>query len=177
MESIDFKEDLIQACKNRDRRAQKELYHTYADAMYNVAYRLVNNDEDARDVLQQAFIDVFRSLEHYKFKSTPGAWIKRIVINRSLTFIKKKNKVQIVEFEDYHEETADGELDSYENFQVEEVKRAIADLPEGYRTVLNLYLVEGYDHKEIGEILSVSEATSKSQYSRAKKKLRRLLEK
>ena len=167
-----MRHDLIEACKRFDRKAQWTLYHDYADAMYNVAFRMVRDEEEAQDVLQNAFADIFRNLRKFKYESTPGAWIKRIVVNKALTLIKSKKKQNIVPLEEDHTmiyETGQ-EIDS--EFDIEKIKKAIDLLPDGYRTVLTLYLIEGFDHKEIAQILSISEATSKSQYSRAKSKLR-----
>ena len=176
MDQLDLRSDLIEACKRRDRLAQKELYMSYADAMYNVACRIVKNEEDAQDVLQNAFIEVFRNLEGFKYQSTPGAWIKKIVINKALTFLKKKKKI---DYSALPEENAEHQEDDHpvlhDSIKFELIKSAINDLPDGYRTVLVLYLLEGYDHKEIGHILGISEMTSKSQFSRAKKKLRHML--
>lgn len=168
-----MRRDLIEACKRSDRKAQWTLYHDYADAMYNVAFRMVREEEGAQDVLQNAFTDIFKNLGSFKYESTPGAWIKRIVVNKALTFIKKKKRERLISLEEehasYYEEK---EQHSEPEYNLQEVKMAIERLPDGYRTVLTLYLIEGFDHKEIAEVLGISEATSKSQYSRAKKTLR-----
>ena len=158
--------------------AQKSLYQSYADAMYNVACRIVRNEADAQDVLQNAFIEVYRNLDQYRYQSTPGAWIKKIVVNKSLTFLKKKNKnvFSNLEIEDVKQIEESDSMPS-PVLEIHKVKSAIDELPDGYRTVLNLYIIEGYDHGEISQILGISEATSKSQYSRAKKKLRTILSK
>ncbi len=177
MDQLDLRQDLIEACKRQDRRAQKELYMSYADAMYNVAFRIVKNEEDAQDVLQNAFIEVFRNLEGFKYESTPGAWIKRIVVNKALTFLKRKKRMDFSMLtEEKTQYQDDDDFVVPDSIKFELIKSAINDLPDGYRTVLVLYLLEGYDHKEIGQILGISEMTSKSQYSRAKKKLRLILE-
>lgn len=150
---------------------------SYADAMYNVAFRIVKNEEDAQDVLQNAFIEVFRNLEGFKYESTPGAWIKRIVVNKALTFLKRKKRMDFSMLtEEKTQYQDDDDFVVPDSIKFELIKSAINDLPDGYRTVLVLYLLEGYDHKEIGQILGISEMTSKSQYSRAKKKLRLILE-
>lgn len=172
-----MRRDLIEACKRFDRKAQRALYHDYADAMYNVAYRMVRDEEGAQDVLQIAFTDIFRNLGSFKYESTPGAWIKRIVVNKALTFIKKKKKLSIVSLEEEHSSIPEAENSYVPEYNVNQVKEEIDKLPDGYRTVLTLYLIEGFDHKEIAQVLSISEATSKSQYSRAKSKLRMALAK
>lgn len=144
--------------------------------MFNVAYRIVNNTEEAEDVLQEAFVSAFKNLDSYRGDSTFGAWLKRIVINRAINCLKKKRMERLPEDEhwDVKEEEA---VDEFENFPftVEQVRGAIEKLPDGYRAVLSLYLLEGYDHGEIGEIMGITESTSKSQFNRSKKKLKELL--
>jgi RNA polymerase sigma factor (sigma-70 family) len=145
--------------------------------MYNVGLRIVNNTDEAEDVLQEAFISAFKNLDHYRGDATFGAWLKRIVVNKAINYVKKRRMERFPDDEkwDVKEET---ETDEFENFpfSVEKVKSAIASLPDGYRTVLSLYLLEGYDHGEIAEILGITESTSKSQFNRSKKKLKELLE-
>lgn len=135
---------------------------------------MVNNRMDAEDVLQNAFVEVFRGIKSYKGKSTIGAWIKRIVINNNIDFLKKK-RIYFEEINDRTEVKVEEELPDASVYDISTVKHNITLLPDGYRVVLSLYLLEGYDHKEISGILDVTEATSKSQYSRAKKKLRELI--
>jgi len=145
--------------------------------MYNVGYRIVNNEEEAEDVLQEAFISAFNSLQHYRGDSTFGAWLKRIVINKAINQLHKK-KLERIPDDDRWDVKEEEEVDALEGypFTVEKVKEAIKRLPDGYRSVLSMYLFEGYDHAEIGEVLGISESTSKSQFNRAKKKLKELLE-
>lgn len=146
--------------------------------MFNVDYRIVNDAVEAEDVLQEAFISAFNSLESYRGESTFGAWLKRIVVNKAINHLNKRKPERLPEDErfDVIEEPVTDVLEGYP-FTVERVRKAIESLPDGYRSVLSLYLLEGYDHGEIGEILSISESTSKSQFNRAKKKLKELLEK
>jgi RNA polymerase sigma-70 factor (ECF subfamily) len=142
--------------------------------MFNVGYRIVNNEAEAEDVLQEAFISAFRSLEHYRGDASFGAWLKRIVINKAINVIKQRRTEPLPEA-DF--DVADDVWDEKEfPFSVDQVRRAIEALPDGYRSVLSLYLLEGYDHAEIAGILGISESTSKSQFNRSKKKLRELLE-
>ena len=145
--------------------------------MYNVGYRIVRDQEEAEDVLQEAFISAFRNLELYRSESTFGAWMKRIVVNKAINQLKKKRMERFPDDErwDIREEETVDEFEGYP-FTVDKVKKAIGQLPEGYRLVLSLYLMEGYDHSEISEILGITESTSKSQLNRSKKKLRELLE-
>ena len=169
--------DLIDRCRQGDRAAYYELYKLYSRSMYNVGYRIVNNQEEAEDVLQEAFISAFSNLENYRGDSAFGAWLKRIVINKAINHLKKK-KMERLPDNDRWDVKEEEEVDFEEGFPftVEKVKGAIEKLPDGYRSVLTMYLFEGYDHAEIGEVLSISESTSKSQFNRAKKKLKEILE-
>jgi len=128
-------------------------------------------------VLQEAFTSAFRNLHHYRGDSTFGAWLKRIVINKAINYLHKRKAERMPEDErwDVHEEEEENILEGFP-FSVEQVRSAIERLPDGYRSVLSLYLLEGYDHAEIGEIMGITESTSKSQFNRAKKKLKDLLE-
>jgi RNA polymerase sigma factor (sigma-70 family) len=144
--------------------------------MFNVSMRIMQNREEAEDILQDAFVDVFTKLESFRGDSTFGAWFKRIVINKSLNAIKKK-KVLTTELENVAEATEDEEVqeESQFNYTVDQVRSAVELLPEGYRIVFTLFMFEGYSHKQIAAELDVTESTSKSQYNRAKKKIRHLL--
>lgn len=168
-----FYDEVVERCKNGDMRCYETLYQQYAKAMFNTSLRIVNNSSDAEDVLQEAFMDAFRSLNDFNYKSTFGAWLKRIVINKSINTLRRR-KVDPVDIET----TSAGELpnddsldEQHIQLKVAEVKKAVALLPNGYRTVLTLYLFEGYDHEEIAEILRISESTVRTQYHRAKHKL------
>lgn len=168
--------DLIEQCRQGNREAFYRLYKLYARSMYNVSYRIVNNTGEAEDALQEAFISAFRNLHYYRGDASLGSWLKRIVVNKSINAIKKNRTEQLpdnAEF-DVPDRTEDQERDF--PFSVEKVRKAMASLPDGYRSVISLYLVEGYDHGEIAEILGISESTSKSQFNRSKKKIREILE-
>ena len=168
--------DLVEACKKGDQRAQFELYRLYNAAMYNTTLRIVGDSDDAEDVMQEAFLKAFTKLDSYRGEVSIGAWLKRIVINKALDFLRlKKEKLsledagEIGEIVDEPGDTGDVE------YKAEEIKKAIDKLPEGYRIVLSLILLEGYDHEEVSGILNISNATSRTQYHRAKKKLIELL--
>ncbi|HMQ01056.1 MAG TPA: sigma-70 family RNA polymerase sigma factor [Cyclobacteriaceae bacterium] len=165
---------LIEQCRAGERHAFKQLYELYAKGMYNVCYRIVRDEDDAHDVLQEAFISAFHHLGSYRAESSFGAWLKRIAVNKAINFLRKKRELALNDDEDFDvmEEESQTEPDLH---SIERIKRAIALLPEGYRLVLSLYLLEGYDHKEIAEILNISESTSKSQFNRSKKKLKEIL--
>ncbi|MEO9964927.1 MAG: RNA polymerase sigma factor [Reichenbachiella sp.] len=165
---------LVEAAKRHDQSAQFELYNLYVKAMLNVSFRIVNDRDEAEDVIQESFVNVFKNIDKYRGDSTFGAWVKRIVINASINILKKRRMDQV------DVEQAGGVIDDAyeveeESLSVPAIKSAILELPEGFRTVLTLYMLEGYDHKEIGEVLGISESTSKSQFNRAKKKLRVIL--
>lgn len=168
--------DIIERCKRGNRPAQFELYRLYSRAMYNVCLRMVRNELDAEDILQHSFTDVFTKLYTFRYQSSIGAWIKRIMVNNCINFMKRK-RMRFDELEERHTANlADkgGKVET-SKLNVKAINEAIYKLPDGYRVVFSLYTMEGYDHKEIAQILNISEATSKSQYSRAKKKLRDML--
>ena len=165
---------LIEECRKGNSRAQFRLYNQYAKAMYNIAYRMLNNREDAEDILQETFVDCFRNINSFRFESTFGAWLKRILINKCINHLQKKridltltDELPNIGYEEEDETVYD----------ISKITRGIEMLPDGYRVILSLYLLEGYDHSEISQILGISESTSKSQYSRAKEKLRSQLAK
>jgi RNA polymerase sigma-70 factor (ECF subfamily) len=168
--------DIVEACKQGDRQAQFELYRLYGKAMYNVCLRMVKNETDAEDLLQNSFVDIFTKLDSFRFQSSIGAWIKRIVINNCINFLKKR-RIQLEELDvERHDHSSPATTPPVQiGLNVEVIKKAMLELPDGYRVVFTLYLLEGYDHKEIGEILGVTEATSKSQYSRARRKLQDII--
>ena len=167
-------DDVIAQCLAGDSGAQHQLYNLYAKAMYNICYRMTNDVDEAADVLQEAFISAFKNLNSYKGTASFGAWLKKIVVNKSINHIrsKKMNLVPLEEIEPVSEDVINDE-DLY--LDIERIKSGIELLPDGYRVVFSLYLLEGYDHKEISQILGITESTSKSQYNRAKAKLRKLL--
>lgn len=168
---------LIASCLKGNRTAQHMMYKRYCDAMYNVCYRMVGTEAEAEDVLQESFLDVFKNLDSFRAESSLGAWIKRIVVNHCLNHLKRRKIV----FEEMKEQYGDSIYDEPEEddeetfYEVKRVKSAIMKLPDGYRQVLTLYLLEGYDHGEIANILGIQETGSKSQYSRARTKLKEIL--
>jgi RNA polymerase sigma factor (sigma-70 family) len=169
-------QELVEACLQGDRRAQHALYTNYCKAMYNVCLRMVKNPADAEDMLQGAFIHVFRHLKSFRGDATLGAWIKRITINTCINFLKKR-RLELTDIDDKLQQIPadDQREDGSPSLEVHRIKEAMNRLPDGYRVVFSLYLLEGYDHKEIAQILGITEATSKSQYSRAKSRLRQMI--
>lgn len=166
--------NLIEKSKLGNRKMQYKLYSLYVDAMFNVSIRIVKIKEDAEDVVQDSFVDAFKNLESFKYESTFGSWLKRIVINKSINYLKVK-RIPLVALEDQEYWIQDEEEIKPEQLDISKIKNAIQKLPNGYQTIINLYLIEGYDHNEIGDILEISVSTSKSQYHRAKKKLIQLI--
>jgi RNA polymerase sigma factor (sigma-70 family) len=168
--------DLVKACKRGDRKAQFEIYRLYHAAMYNTALRIVGDPDDAEDVMQEAFLKAFIKLRTYRGEVSFGAWLKRIVVNKSLDFLRlKKERIPLEEAGEIEMYVEEGPEYLEEMPAAETIKKAIYSLPEGYRIVLSLILLEGYDHEEVSEILGISNATSRTQYHRAKKKLVDLL--
>ena len=161
---------LVEECKNGHSGSQYKLYSLYVDAMYNIAMRILGNKEDAEDVVQDSFVDAFRNLNGFNYNSTFGAWLKRIVINKSINSLKAK-RIPVVPMDGHEFHLYDEPQENTNTVDIKKVKLGIGELPNGYGQIINLYLIEGYDHNEIGEILGITASTSKSQYHRAKKKL------
>lgn len=141
--------------------------------MYSVSVRIVNDVMEAEDVMQEAFLSAFKKIKTYKGEVSFGAWLKRIVVNHSLDYLKKK-KVQFEEINERTTQIEDYQMAAHE-VDAKVLKAAIQDLSDGYRVVLSLYLIEGYDHEEISQILGISNSASRTQLLRAKNKLRELL--
>jgi len=173
-----FQIDIIEKCKQNNRAAQVQLYNQYCDGMFAVAMRFVKDTMEAEDIVQEAFIKAFTKLHQYKAEVTFGAWLKRIVINKSIDLLKSKRQ-HMLELDEVHLKVVDS---SYENewlvddiITLEDVKEAINKLPDKYQYVVMLYLIEGYDHQEIAEILDITEVASRTQLSRGKAQLKDIL--
>ena len=168
---------VIDACKNNDAKAQMQLYDLYCDAMYTVALRYVKDSFTAEDVMQEAFIKAFKSMDSYKEEVTFGAWLKRIVINQSIDYLKKR-KLELISI---NEETTTLVDDDHDNWNVastisyQDIVNCIQQLKEKYRIVLTLFLLEGYDHGEISQILGISEVSSRTHLLRGKKQVQEQL--
>ena len=167
-------EELIQGCLNLDPTAQKQLYEKYSAKMFGVCLRYVKDYNEAEDVLITAFMKVFDRLVQYKGQGSFEGWIRRVTINEALTFLRKNRNMYLeVEIEKVDREP---EFQKLENeLEVEDLLNMVKRLPEGYRTVFNLYAIEGYTHKEIAKKLEINVNTSKSQLSRARKLLQKYL--
>lgn len=164
-------QSLVENSKSGDRTAQYQLYELYVDAMYNVSMRFLGVKEDAEDIVQESFVDAFRNLDTFKYESSFGSWLKRIVINKSINHLKvKRLPLAAMDNHEYHL-TEEVECEQVDAMDILKVKLGIEKLPDGYKQIINLYLLEGFDHNEISDVLGITTSTSKSQYHRAKKKL------
>jgi RNA polymerase sigma-70 factor (ECF subfamily) len=173
---INIHQDVIDACKAGDRNAQFRIYKLYYKAMYNTSLRIVNDTMEAEDIMQESFLQAFRRIESYTGEGSFGSWLKRIVTNKSLDAIRKrKNTVSIeddnLEFPDIAEENREEEI----VLQVAVVKEAIAELPEEYRIIITLFLIERYSHEEISGMLNISNNLSRTRLVRAKQKVLKIL--
>lgn len=166
-------EILVQRCLEGDPSAYRELYDRYARAMYNTSLRILNSTADAEDVLQEAFTDAFQQLAKFEQRSTFGAWIKQIVVYKSIALLKKR-RIAFVDME-AGDVAADEPGEENNWYTVDRIRAAIQELPDGYRTVLTLYLFEGFSHEEIADSLGIAHTTARSQYARARQKLLNLL--
>lgn len=175
-ENIEIHSKLIKTARKGDQQSMYRLYKLYVQAMYNTCVRMVSNQYDAEDIIQESFVKAFKNLDSFRGESSFGSWLKRIVINQSITFIKSK-KLEITDFDNLQIVIDEPEKSNFPEIEPGKIHESIKTLPEKARVVLNLYLLEGYRHKEIAEILDISESTSKSQYLRAKQLLREKLEK
>lgn len=166
---------LIEKCKVNDSRAQMQLYDLYCKAMFNTAFNFIKDDDIAQDIMQEAFIKAFKKIESYTGEASFGSWLKRIVINQSLDWLKKK-KVETIELKEevaYLPNDEPWEVDT--ETSLAQIYKCIEELPQKCKNVVKLYLLEGYDHQEVAQILEISEVASRSQLSRGKSKLKELL--
>jgi len=166
-------QDIIDQCREGNEKAQFQLYKLYYKGMFSICLRMINDEMEAEDVMQEAFLSAFKKINTYKGEVSFGAWLKKIVINRSLDHLKKK-KVKFQEINERTTEIEDYQMETKE-VNLHAIKNAIQNLPDGYRVILSLYLIEGYDHEEISQILGISNSNSRTQFLRSKNKLRELL--
>jgi len=166
---------LIDGCIKRDRKAQKALYNKYSNRMLAVCLRYVGDMEDARDLLQEGFIKLFANLHQYTGGGSFDGWVRKIFVNCALERLRQqdvlRNAVDIndTDYADIPDETAVSQLSA------EEIMAYVQSLPDGFRTVFNMFAIEGYSHKEIGQKLNITESTSRSQYMRARKILQKMI--
>ncbi len=168
-------QSILAGCLNNDPSAQRELYNRYSPKMLSVCYRFANSREDAEDMLQEGFIKVFTQMHTFQNKGAFEGWIRRIIVHTCINFLKKNKKfsnsidLEQADYLEVREETMPSVM------QARQIIECIRLLPLGYRTVLNLYAMEGYSHKEIADMLDIEESTSRSQYTRAKSMLEAIL--
>jgi len=162
---------LIRDCLKGKVQAQRALYDQYAESMLGICYRYTRSMRDAEDILQEGFLKVFLHLGQYKQEGELGAWIRRIMVNTALNFLKRHRKYQEEMFftEEYLHPVTDD--DPSRRIEAKELADLVRQLPHGYQVIFNLYAIEGYSHVEIGEMLGISDGTSRSQYARARKLL------
>ncbi len=171
----DIHRDIIELSKAGNQKAQYQLYKLYAKAMYNICCRMMNHQAEAEDLLQDAFSEAFLKLDSFRYESSFGAWLKRIVVNKCINHIKKR-KADLIFTDQELEVPAESTSNEKDiELDVQRIHKAMGELPDGYRVIFSLYLIEGYDHGEIAQILGISESTSKSQFSRAKHKMKEIL--
>jgi len=167
---------LIKGSLRGDEKMQRALYEKYKVQMFRICLRYAIDRSEAEDILQDGFIKIYTDLHQYSFKGPLGGWMRRVMVNAALQHIRKnKRRLQTAEIKEaIHKYTQDHTV--YDNLNAQELTNMIQKLPEGYRVVFNLYVVEGYSHKEIAQMLKISESTSKTQLFKAKKALRKMLE-
>ena len=159
--------DIINGCKEGDRRMQEEMYRRFSPRMYAVCLRYAGNAEEAEDILQEGFIKIFKKLDSFRGDGSFEGWVRRVFVNTAIEHFRRKRYLQPVT--EREENTIEGKsMSALDGLAEKDILALIKELSPGYRTVFNMYVVEGYTHKEIGDMLGISEGTSKSQLSRAK---------
>jgi RNA polymerase sigma factor (sigma-70 family) len=165
----------IQQCIAGCRKSQKELYDTYASKMFVVCLRYTKNQADAEDVLQDGFVKLFRNLDKYRGEGSFEGWVRKIFVNTAIEHIRKTKNTTNDISDTIENSVKDNHANALDNLFEKDLHKITANLSDGYKTVFNMYAVEGYTHKEIANLLGITESTSKSQFSRAKAILRNLL--
>lgn len=166
---------LVEKCRENDQRAQMELYDAYCKAMFTTAFNFVKDDALAQDLMHEAFLKAFKKIDSFTGEATFGAWLKRIVINQCLDWMKRK-RIETVQWEEnIYDKTDEESWEVEEDISIGTIMQCIEELPQKCKSVVKLYLLEGYDHQEVAQILEISEVASRSQLSRGKSKLKELL--
>ncbi len=169
--------DIIKGCVAGKREFQKKLYETFSGKMLFVCFRYCKSREEAEDVLQDGFIKIFKYINTFKFEGSFEGWVRRIMVNTAIEHIRKNKQMHVFEDVENILESPESELDITGKLNEKELLKMVRMLPDGYKTVFNMYVIEGYSHKEIAEMLGIAEGTSKSQLSKAKVFLKTLLHK
>jgi RNA polymerase sigma-70 factor (ECF subfamily) len=169
---------LIHQCQENKTAAQAEIYKLYSAGLFSVCLRYCSNYEDAQDLFQEGFIMIFNKIKQYRFEGSFEGWMRRIMVNNCIEKFRKKNHLYVVNEEITSDETEEDDIEEEnENFTYQELLGFIRELPERYRQVFNLYVIEEFSHQEIAEMLKISVGTSKSNLSRAREKLKELIKK
>jgi RNA polymerase sigma-70 factor (ECF subfamily) len=178
MESNHFESesDIIEGCILGNPRMQRMLYEKFSPKMYALCIRYAGNTDDAQDILQDGFVKVFGNIAKFKGTGSFEGWIRRIIVNTAIEHFRKKNTLQAID-EHTENQLADDHSDIFNSLEAKELLEIIKSMPAGYRTVFNLYAIEGYTHKEIATMMNLTEGTSKSQYARAKSWLQEKIKK
>ncbi len=177
MESNQFlqESDIIKGCMAGNRKMQEALYHRFSSKMYAVCLRYSKNANDAQDLLQEGFIKIYKNIEKFRGDGSFEGWIRRIFVNTSIEHLRKV--VTLNQVSETHENTIeDKEWNALDNIAEKDIINMVQELSPGYRQVFNMYVIEGYSHKDIGELLGISEGTSKSQLARSKVILQKMIE-
>ncbi|MBK0404815.1 sigma-70 family RNA polymerase sigma factor [Adhaeribacter sp. BT258] len=174
---IAFSKEFTSRCQKEDQKAQKELFEKLYAPMYRVCFRYIGRQAEAEDCLMKAFMKIFQKLETFEWQNEHSLffWIRKIMVNEALMELRRNNLLLVVQSENLPEEVEDS--NTIDQLSAEELFGLITKLPDGYRTVFNLYVVEGYSHQEIARMLSISESTSKSQLLKARGRLKLMVEK
>ncbi len=168
---------IVKKCKAYDKKAQKELYDVYSPVLFGICLRYSKSEAEAEDVLQEGFVKILTKINDFKDIGSFEGWMKRIIVNTAISFYYKNKKYnETYDIDEITEKNTENYVWGNEDFTKEELLKVINNLPEGYRVIFNMYAIEGYKHKEIAEKLNISHNTSKSQYLRAKERIREKLE-
>lgn len=171
--------DLLALCKRGEKAAQLEVYNRYYKAMYNTSLRIVKDTSEAEDVMQESFLSAFTKLDSFKGEATFGSWLKRIVVNNSLNSYQRNKRIDETSIEDHlykiEDDSAGVAQVDYDSLQVKQVMQAMSQLKDNYRQSLSLHLIEGYDYEEMSQIMNISYANCRTMVSRAKERLRKIL--
>lgn len=162
---------LIKRCQKKSRKAFDELYLTYSPLMYGICLRYTKDETEAQDLLQECFIRILNKIKDYEFKGSFEGWIRRLTVNHAINYLRSKKHFMSEDISEYEIENTNDNTDIISKLNAEEIIKMINELPEGYKTVFNLHVIEGYKHTEIAEMLNISDITCRTQYKKAREAL------
>lgn len=174
---MDDNEKLIRQCQKRSKKAFDELYKTYSPIIFGICLRYTRNKTEAEDLLQNCFLKILNKIDDYEFKGSFEGWIKRLTINAAINFFHEKRRSLVEPVDSYEPQSNNFDYDVVSQMSAKEIMEVVNELSIGYKTVFNLYVIEGYKHTEIAEMLQISEATSRSRLKRAREILQELIKK